>query len=46
MLSNDGKNYMTDIASTQQLFRLIQPIPSPKAEPFLKLQLKLLRNKF
>lgn len=34
MLSNDGKNYMTDIASTQQLFRLIQTIPSPKSEPF------------
>jgi prophage antirepressor-like protein len=34
MPSNDGKNYMTDVASTQQLFRLIQSIPSPKAEPF------------
>jgi prophage antirepressor-like protein len=32
--STDGKNYMTDVASTQQLFRLIQSIPSPKAEPF------------
>jgi hypothetical protein len=30
----DGKNYLTDVANTQQLFRLIQSIPSPKAEPF------------
>jgi prophage antirepressor-like protein len=34
MLSSDGKKYMTDVVSTQQLFRLIQSIPSPKAEPF------------
>ena len=34
MLSNDGKNYNTDVADTEQLFRLIQSIPSPKAEPF------------
>jgi len=34
MLSSDGKKYLTDVASTQQLFRLIQSIPSPKAEPF------------
>jgi len=32
--SEDGKRYLTDIASTEQLFRLIQSIPSPKAEPF------------
>ena len=32
--STDGKKYLTDVASTQQLFRLIQSIPSPKAEPF------------
>jgi prophage antirepressor-like protein len=32
--SDDGKNYLTDVASTEQLFRLIQSIPSPKAEPF------------
>jgi hypothetical protein len=32
--SADGKMYMTDIADTQQLFRLIQSVPSPKAEPF------------
>jgi prophage antirepressor-like protein len=34
MVSSDGKKYMTDVVSTQQLFRLIQSIPSPKAEPF------------
>jgi len=32
--SVDGKFYATDVANTQQLFRLIQSIPSPKAEPF------------
>jgi len=32
--SQDGKNYLTDVATTEQLFRLIQSIPSPKAEPF------------
>jgi prophage antirepressor-like protein len=34
MLSSDGKKYKTDVADTEQLFRLIQSIPSPKAEPF------------
>lgn len=32
--SSDGKFYNTDVADTEQLFRLIQSIPSPKAEPF------------
>jgi hypothetical protein len=32
--STDGKFYKTDVASTEQLLRLIQSIPSPKAEPF------------
>ncbi len=32
--SSDGKFYKTDVATTEQLFRLIQSIPSPKAEPF------------
>lgn len=32
--SADGKFYKTDVADTEQLFRLIQSIPSPKAEPF------------
>jgi hypothetical protein len=34
MLAADGKMRMTDVADTAQLFRLIQSIPSPKAEPF------------
>jgi len=34
MLAADGKMRMTDVADTEQLFRLIQAIPSPKAEPF------------
>lgn len=34
MASADGKFYKTDAADTEQLFRLIQSIPSPKAEPF------------
>ena len=34
MKSADGKFYLTDVADTEQLFRLIQSIPSPKAEPF------------
>ena len=34
MLALDGKMRMTDVADTEQLFRLIQSIPSPKAEPF------------
>jgi BRO family, N-terminal domain len=32
--STDGKSYKTDVADTEQLFRLVQSIPSPKAEPF------------
>ena len=34
MQATDGKKYLTDVADTEQLFRLIQSIPSPKAEPF------------
>ncbi|MFZ1320175.1 MAG: Bro-N domain-containing protein [Ignavibacteria bacterium] len=34
MQSSDGKFYKTDITDTEHLFRLIQSIPSPKAEPF------------
>jgi hypothetical protein len=34
MRSTDGKLYLTDVADTEQLLRLIQSIPSPKAEPF------------
>lgn len=34
MVAADGKRRMTDVATTEQLLRLIQSIPSPKAEPF------------
>jgi hypothetical protein len=34
MMAPDGKMRLTDVADTEQLFRLIQSIPSPKAEPF------------
>ena len=34
LLASDGKKYFTDVADTETLLRLIQSIPSPKAEPF------------
>ncbi|MBO4851650.1 MAG: hypothetical protein J5529_12240 [Prevotella sp.] len=34
MRAADGKMRMTDVADTEQLFRIIQSIPSPRAEPF------------
>ncbi len=34
MFAYDGKMRLTDVADTEQLFRLVQSIPSPKAEPF------------
>lgn len=34
LLASDGKNYITDCANTEGVLRLIQSIPSPKAEPF------------
>ena len=34
MVAPDGKMRLTDVADTEQLLRLIQSIPSPKAEPF------------
>ena len=34
LLSQDGKRRFTDVADTEQLLRIIQSIPSPKAEPF------------
>ena len=43
MQATDGKMRLTDVASTEQLFRLIQSIPSPKAEPF-KLWLAKIAN--
>jgi hypothetical protein len=30
----DGKKYLTDVADTEQLLRIVQSVPSPKAEPF------------
>lgn len=33
-LATDSKMRLTDVATTEQLFRLIQSVPSPKAEPF------------
>lgn len=43
MLAADRKMRLTDVATTEQLFRLIQSIPSPKAEPF-KLWLAKIAN--
>ena len=34
LVANDGKKYLTDCANTETIFRIIQSIPSPKAEPF------------
>ena len=34
MTAADGKSRLTDVANTEQLLRLVQSIPSPKAEPF------------
>ena len=34
MPAADGKKYLTDVADTEQLLRLIQSVPSKKAEPF------------
>ena len=34
LVAEDGKMRLTDVATTEQLFRLIQSVPSPKAEPF------------
>lgn len=34
LMAEDGKSRLTDVADSEQLFRLIQSIPSPKAEPF------------
>ncbi len=36
LLSTDGKKYTTDCANTESMLRIIQSIPSPKAEPFKK----------
>lgn len=34
LVSSDGKKYLTDTADTETIFRIIQSVPSPKAEPF------------
>lgn len=34
LMASDGKKYETDCANTEGLFRIVQSIPSPKAEPF------------
>ncbi|WP_017442791.1 BRO family protein [Rickettsia gravesii] len=34
LTATDGKKYITDCANTESLLRIIQSIPSPKAEPF------------
>lgn len=34
LISSDGKKYETDCANTETMFRIVQSIPSPKAEPF------------
>jgi len=40
MEAPDGKLRLTDAVDTEQLFRLIQSIPSPKAEPFVQMKEK------
>jgi hypothetical protein len=34
MTATDGKRYLTDVANAEQLLRIVQSVPSPKAEPF------------
>lgn len=34
MTTSDGKKRLTDVANTEQILRIIQSVPSPKAEPF------------
>ena len=45
MLAPDGKMRLTDVASTEQLFRLIQSIPSKKAEPFKQWMAQVARER-
>ena len=46
MQATDGKMRLTDVADVEQLFRLIQSIPSPKAEPFKLWLAQLARERF
>jgi BRO family, N-terminal domain len=45
LLSPDGKMRLTDVADTEQLFRLIQSVPSPNAEPFKQWLAKVARER-
>jgi len=45
LLAPDGKMRLTDVADVEQLFRLIQSIPSPKAEPFKQWLAQLARER-
>ncbi len=45
MLSSDGKFYLTDCADIESLFRIIQSIPSPKAEPFKRWLAKVAKER-
>jgi len=44
LLATDGKKYMTDVADVQSLLRIIQSVPSPKAEPFKRWLAKVVLN--
>ena len=44
MPAPDGKTRLTDVADVEQLFRLIQSVPSPKAEPFKQWLAQLARE--
>ena len=45
LLAADGKKYLSDVADVEQLFRLIQSIPSPKAEPFKRWLAQIARER-
>jgi hypothetical protein len=45
MLATDGKMRLTDVADVEQLFRLIQSIPSPRAEPFKRWLAEIARQR-
>ena len=45
LVASDGKKYETDCANTERIFRIIQSIPSPKAEPFKQWLAKLGRER-
>jgi len=44
--ASDGKEYLTDCANTEILFRIIQTIPSPKAEPSIKKNKNIMRKEY